>query len=214
MKLFFLFTLFVLEFVYANPESVFETQISHTDSMDVVAQKNRINKFFDNKIDWNSGYLYIFVDKNEISRLFIFFDEDRVELYQIPSVSVPRWINPSEYMKQMQNLKTTARKKQCQQKIEVAKKLGIELLSMNLDSYPMVRTKKQNPHSLYRYKYTPSYNKALYCGYVKREGQSRYFRFTDFRQEGVELQYPLNKFVAVFEKLEQYPFTVELEGCK
>lgn len=214
MKLFFLFTLFVLEFVYANPESVFETQISHTDSMDVVAQKNRINKFFDNKIDWNSGYLYIFVDKDEISRLFIFFDEDRVELYQIPSVSVPRWINPSEYMKQKQNLKTTARKKQCQQKIEVEKKLGVELFAMNLDGYPMVRAKKQNSYSLYRYKYAPSYDKTFYCGFVKREGQSKYFRFTDFRQEGVELQYPLNKFVAIFEKLEQYPFNVKLEGCK
>jgi hypothetical protein len=208
VKLFFLFTLFVLEFVYANPESVFETQISHTDSMDVVAQKNRINKFFDNKIDWNSGYLYIFVDKDEISRLFIFFDEDRVELYQIPSVSVPRWINPSEYMKQKQNLKTTARKKQCQQKIEVEKKLGVELFAMNLDGYPMVRAKKQNSYSLYRYKYAPSYDKTFYCGFVKRGGLSRYFRFTDFRQEDVELRFPLNKFVAIFEKLEQYPFTV------
>ena len=214
MKLFFLFILFVFELVCANPESVFEMQTSNTDSTDVIAQKNRINRFFDNRIDWNSGYLYVFVDKDEISRLFIFLDGDRVELYQIPSASVSRWINPSGYTEQMQNLKTTARKNQCQQKIEVEKKLGVELLSMDLDSYPMVRAKSQPSYSFYRYKYAPSYNKTFYCGYVKREGQSRYFRFTDFRQEGVELQYPLNKFVAIFEKLEQYPFTVELEGCK
>ena len=214
MKLFFLFILFVFELVCANPESVFEMQTSNTDSLDVVVQKNRMNRFFDNKIDWSSGSLYLFVDKGEISRLFVFFEGDSVELYQIPFASVPRWINPSGYTEQMQNLKTTARKNQCQQKIEVEKKLGVVLLSMNLDSYPMVRVKSQHSYSFYRYKYVPSYNKTFYCGYVKREGQSRYFRFTDFRQEGVELQYPLNKFVAIFEKLEQYPFTVELEGCQ
>ncbi|MBR4784500.1 MAG: hypothetical protein IK012_04510 [Fibrobacter sp.] len=214
MKLFFLFFLFVVELACANPKSVFEIQTFNTDSMDVVAQKNRINRFFDNKIDWNRGKLYVFVDKDEISRLVVFLEGDSVELYQIPSARVSRWMNPSGYLEQMQNLKKMVKKHRCQQKIEIEKTLGVELLSMDLDSYPMVRAKEQNSYSFYRYKYVPSYNKAFYCGYVKREGQSRYFRFTDFRQEGAELQYPLNKFVAIFEKLEQYPFTVELEGCK
>lgn len=214
MKLFFLFILFVLELVCANPESVFEMQTSNTDSLDVVVQKNRMNRFFDNKIDWSSGSLYLFVDMDEISRLFIFLDVDSVELYQIPFASVPRWINPSGYMEQMQNLKNTFKKGLCQKKIGIEKSLGDELLSIDLDGYPMAREKLQNLYWIYSYKYVPSYNKTFYCGYVKREGQSRYFRFTDFRQEGVELQYPLNKFVAIFEKLEQYPFTVELEGCK
>ena len=89
-----------------------------------------------------------------------------------------------------------------------------QILSLKLDSYPIVNIKKQNDFSSYKYRYVPTNNKLYYRGYVKRNGTLKYFRFVDFRQEGLELQYPLNKFIVLFEKLEQYPFSLELENCK
>lgn len=215
MKAFLAMILFFGGLLHAKPEYMYEVQVASSDSLDVVVQRNQMNSFFtDGKIDWNGGLFYLFVDKGEVSRLFAYYGGDSLDLYQMPSAGIPRWTNPSEYMEQMQILKTTVEKDRCQQKIGVEKSLGIEFHSMELDAYPMVRVKTQRAHSSFEYDYVPSYNRTFYCGYVKLNGQSKYFRFADFRQEGAELRYPLSKFVPIFEKLDRFPFTVELKGCK
>ena len=201
--------------LFANPQYLYEAHVANTDSLDVVTQKNRMNSFFkDYRIDWNAGNLYLFIDNNKTFRLFIYDGGDKVDLYQLPLTNNSHWHNLSDYMDKMRELERTVNRAQCRRSVSIDEFLINEIISLKLDSYPIVNFKKQNDFSPYKYRYVPTNNKLYYCGYVKQNGTPKYFRFVDFRQDGLELRYPLNKFIVLFEKLEQYPFSFELETCK
>ena len=215
MKAFLIMILVMGGLLHARPEYLYEVEVANSDSLDVVTQKKRMNSFFtDREIDWSKGLFYLFIDKDEVFRLFVYSGGDSLDLFQMPLAKTPRWLNPLGYMEEMRVLKSTANKDVCHQKVKIEESLGEEIFLMGLEHFPMVRKKKQRPHFFADYTYNPSYNKIFYCGYVKRENRLKYFRFIDFRQEENKPQYPLNKFINIFEKLEHYPFIIKLEGCR
>lgn len=209
MRLLMLVILVASGLLFANSDYSFKMQTDGSDSLDILVQKNKMDRFFGGMIDWDDGDLYLFIDKNDILRLFVYFGGDSIALYQIPSPEIHRWLNPSGYMKEMQGRELTIQKDLCRQTIGIDPALVSEIKSLKLEGYPMVYVDvKEKPLK------SPKYDKAFYSGFVKRGLSPIYFRFVDFRQPGMEFRYPMNKFVNLFEKLERNPFSKELDGCK
>lgn len=209
MRLLMLVILVASGLLFANSDYSFKMQTDGTDSLDVLVQKNKMDRFFGGMIDWDDGDLYLFIDKNDILRLFVYFGGDSIALYQIPAPRIHRWLNPSGYTKEMQSREMTIQKDLCRQVLGVDSALVSEIKSLKIESYPMVYVDEKEKPLKY-----PKYDKAYYSGFVRRDYSPIYFRVVDFRQLGMEFRYPLNKFVNLFEKLEHDPFSKELDGCK
>ena len=210
----FLFTLlFLLDSSFANFDCIFQSEVQKKDTSDIVFRKERMNALFVNKpVDWNRDGIFLFVEQKKDLRLFIIRDESIVELFQYPRQTVSKWLNPVKYLKEREEISKRDLDSVCHSHVSSESSLYGEMLSLSLENFPMIYPALRRGSDTFYYQ--EDVDQILYLGYVKQGPHVEYFRFRDFRQENMPLEYPLNTFEVVFFKLSQYPFSIILENCK
>lgn len=203
-------------YIYSDCSVLYEVTSVKNDVSDIQISKKKMDSFFSNrKIDWNSGKLYLFVEKNGALRLFVAEESGRVLLYQYPNVIGHKWLDPFTYMKESQLQVKNVLNEKCVLEYEIQQNFLEELLSMHLDEYPYIRVMGRS-RSNGVYKYIPVYDgdEVVYYGYTKDVDEIKYFRFVNLKYDSSERRPPLDKFVELFDKLESFPFSEVVEECK
>ena len=210
----FLFTLlFLLGSSFANFDCIFRSEVQKKDTSDIVFRKERMNALFVNKpVDWSREGIFLFVEQKNDLRLFIIGNDSIVELFQYPRQTISKWLNPIEYLKEREEISKRGLDSVCHSQVSSESNLYGEMLSLSLENYPMIYPALRRGSDTFYYQ--EDVDRILYLGYVKQGPHVEYFRFRDFRQENMPLEYPLNTFEVVFFKLSQYPFSIILENCK
>lgn len=197
----------------AHERWFFEFETNEIDTLWIQGKKKMMDNFFQEQpIEWNQEGTFLFVDIDSFVRLFQFVD-GVVKLNQYPRPKVSQWINPERYLKEREDLALSVPPEKCYQSLQVEEK-NLSISQYDLSKIPNITPLAPCFYESCSRQTVSNVGKKIYFGFQRKNGKQKYFLFKDFREKGMKINPPLDKFENFLVNLNQYPFSIELEECR
>lgn len=209
-----LFIVLLFSFGYAEDSWLYSADSQKDNFLNVNFRKRIMDDVFSRmKINWEDDGIYFFRENGDSLKLVILKNNLDAVLYQKPSQNESRWKNPELYLEERKKLKNVSYLEECMEIFSVDSSLYLKINTLPFSSYPVIIPRKADEIKAFHSSISLR-NKPLFMGFKKNGDNVQYFFFRDFRNEQMELSYPLDSLSDNLQYLQDKIFFKNAVNCK